>query len=99
MLSQAAGHCNAALLLLALLLAVPARAQGVDANYLTRADVRAGQLFPGNVTTCVGETIFVRVLNAVDDQVECTFRRPGGTDVSVFATPSIVDEYVTIARV
>lgn len=93
MLSESVGAYNGLFpLILLLLLAVPAPAQSVDENYLTRADVRAGQLFPGNVSTSVGETIFVRVVKAVDDQAECTFRRPGGQDVSVFAAPSSADE-------
>lgn len=89
--SESAGR-NIVLLPLLLLIVWPTR--GDNENYLTRDDVRAGQLFPGTVTTFAHETIFVRIVNAVDDQTECTFRRPGGRDVSVFAAATGGDEYV-----
>lgn len=65
-----------------LLLLLPPPQRG-DENYLTRADINDGQLFPVNVTTTVGETLYMRIMHAVTDQQWCRYRRPGGPDVIV----------------
>lgn len=49
-----------------------------DRNLLTRPDIGAGQLFPANVSVAAGATIYMRLLSAVDDQTQCTYRRPAG---------------------
>lgn len=55
----------------------------IEENYFTNLNVMNGLVFPPEVDVTVDEDVFVEVLEPMENQRNCLYRKPGEKDIDV----------------